>query len=902
MATKQGISIFNEKLSVQLNADVFDKATDNTVSIKTGEGIKVTSDKGLVLDKTVVTNIAATEVAKIVDGADSSYNTLKEIADYIKSDKTGAANMQNAINANAEAIKTKQDKLGTGSGIVITEDNIITVDGSQLTVKLATNAINATNDANGKSITANYATKNELNGVNDIISAVNNTIKSHTTSIENLTNNKQDNLEFGNGLSTVGNLVKVDTTVLQDIADNKKDIGTLSSSIGGKQDALTFGSGLSFTSSTKTLSVSDTLMTQVTTNKTSISGHNTRIGALESSTQKTLTPENGIYIDSNSKIGVKHDDTLKVSKSGLIGVHIGTGLKTSENSAIVVKMGDGITNDSDLAIKVNHDDTLTTTSEGKLGVNETAITNIAAAKVAEIVANAPDKYDTLKEIADYIKSDEANAATMSNDIATVKGWGNHGTAGYAKKVKVGNTTYEADTNAIVSLPAYPTSLPANGGNAETANKLSTPRKIWGQSFDGSGDISGNLDLGIAKIRVDTLTNPLLALIVGQNTWFVQATEDKMYIGPTSTYAMNIDGSGNVGVVGSLSVGNNSALHTGNIGDGFENVNGTIKISTSYMAEALAGKGLKVGCDGMQVKIAGSLEFTDDNAIYLSTAKESGLVNTGDGLKIGLPIESDATSMLTYEKSLTIGASGLYLTEKGLSIRLATSMDDAQKNASGLEFTPFGMKVTEGKGITVDTNGVGINIGTSFKWNTKTPYNYSPLFFDNTENSLCFKLSTGLKMASEGVLTVKAEELCGSGLTSSSSGERLQVKVSTQVAQAYDTGGGLEINTHGLALHLTTTLGNFLEQRDALITNGLVVSKGLGLRLATSSTIDINREGGAEVVMHSNGGIISSGEGVKVNVGKGFKLQNNQVQLKLSTGLAIDECGCLYVVASDLANT
>lgn len=473
MATKQGISIFNEKLSVQLNADVFDKATDNTVSIKTGEGIKVTSDKGLILDETVVTNIAATEVAKIVDGAPDAYDTLKDIADYIKGDITGAANMQNAINANAEAIKTKQDKLGTGSGIVITEDNVITVDGSQLTVKLATNAINATNDANGKSITGTYATRNELNGVNETIDAVNNTVKSHTTSIETLINDKQDKLEFGNGLSTVGNLVKVDTTVLQDIADNKKNIGTLSSSIDGKQDALTFGSGLSFASNTKTLSVSDSVMTQVSTNKGDITtlkstttGHNTRISALESSTQKTLTPENGVYIDASNKIGVKHDDTLKVS-NGSIGVHIGTGLKTSENSAIVVKMGDGITNDSDLAIKVNHDDTLAITSDGKLQVKESAIANIAAAKVSEIVANAPTDYDTLKEIADYISSDKTNAAAMSNDIATVKGWGNHGIAGYAKKVKIGNTTYEADPNAVVRLPAYPTSLPANGGNADT---------------------------------------------------------------------------------------------------------------------------------------------------------------------------------------------------------------------------------------------------------------------------------------------------------------------------------------------------------------------------------------------------------------------------------------------------
>ena len=41
--------------------------------------------------------ISAEEVAKIVAGADESYNTLKEIADWIMSDSTGAAKMANDI-------------------------------------------------------------------------------------------------------------------------------------------------------------------------------------------------------------------------------------------------------------------------------------------------------------------------------------------------------------------------------------------------------------------------------------------------------------------------------------------------------------------------------------------------------------------------------------------------------------------------------------------------------------------------------------------------------------------------------------------------------------------------------------------------------------------------------------
>ena len=46
-----------------------------------------------------VRSVSAEEVAKIVNGADTRYDTLKEIADWIISDTTGAASMANDINA-----------------------------------------------------------------------------------------------------------------------------------------------------------------------------------------------------------------------------------------------------------------------------------------------------------------------------------------------------------------------------------------------------------------------------------------------------------------------------------------------------------------------------------------------------------------------------------------------------------------------------------------------------------------------------------------------------------------------------------------------------------------------------------------------------------------------------------
>lgn len=75
-----------EDLAAALKTLIDGKAEQTTVNTMigndTGKSIRV---------------ISAEEVAKIVAGADENYNTLKEIADWIMSDTTGAAKMANDI-------------------------------------------------------------------------------------------------------------------------------------------------------------------------------------------------------------------------------------------------------------------------------------------------------------------------------------------------------------------------------------------------------------------------------------------------------------------------------------------------------------------------------------------------------------------------------------------------------------------------------------------------------------------------------------------------------------------------------------------------------------------------------------------------------------------------------------
>ena len=81
-----------------------------------------------------VRQISAEEVAKIVNGADTKYDTLKEISDWILNDTTGAASMANDIQAlkaqlNALTLGAKASASVSKSSIYVGEENSITVIG-----------------------------------------------------------------------------------------------------------------------------------------------------------------------------------------------------------------------------------------------------------------------------------------------------------------------------------------------------------------------------------------------------------------------------------------------------------------------------------------------------------------------------------------------------------------------------------------------------------------------------------------------------------------------------------------------------------------------------------------------------------------------------------------------------
>ena len=135
------------------------------------------------------------------------------------------------------------------------------------------------------------------------------------------------------------------------------------------------------------------------------------------------------------------------------------------------------------------------------------ITAEVTAKIAEIVANAPEDLDTLKEIADWIKNHANDASAMNTAIL-------------ANTEAISGKADKSHTHTKSEITDFPTSLPANGGTADFANVPTGFEKIgnqdgWGnqdgvfitdwQTFigeGGGGDISFRFNKGQLNIIID----------------------------------------------------------------------------------------------------------------------------------------------------------------------------------------------------------------------------------------------------------------------------------------------------------------------------------------------------------------------------------------------------------------
>ena len=131
------------RLETALNQAITDrKAEDNELR----GNINDAKNEAIKSAKEEAKNVAIEEVAKIVDGADSSFDTLKEIAEWIANDTTGSVQMANDITELKNNINTlNSDKYIAGSvknSVIEGINNAMIINGPTITVVTPEDAAN----------------------------------------------------------------------------------------------------------------------------------------------------------------------------------------------------------------------------------------------------------------------------------------------------------------------------------------------------------------------------------------------------------------------------------------------------------------------------------------------------------------------------------------------------------------------------------------------------------------------------------------------------------------------------------------------------------------------------------------------------------------------------------------
>ena len=389
--------------------------------------------------------------------------------------------------------------------------------------------------------------------------------------------------------------------------------------------------------------------------------------AKKADTDHTHTIVNGHTVESDVPVDAKFTDTIYDDTD--IKAEIA---KKADITSIPSKVSE-LANDSNYQTAEQVNDTVT-------------------AEIAKVVANAPENFDTLKEMSDWIAGHEGDASAMNSSISDNKTAITALQSGKADKSEIPTTVAElTDSADYAKKTDIPTTLPANGGNADTVNNhtvesnvpadavfTDTTYETVTQTEDGLMSVADKakldgVEIGATKTLIDielsnTSTNPV------QNKVVTDALNNKA---DKSKYS---DTTINVGRKASTTVGDYSTA------EGYQ----TTASENSSHAEGYqtTASGGTSHAEGLQAEASGESSHAEG---YRTTA--SGDNSHAEGQS------TTASGTVSHAEGADTAASGFYSHAEGES----TNANGDDSHAEGF-FTETSGKYSHAEGEYTIANG------------------------------------------------------------------------------------------------------------------------------------------------------------------------------------------------------
>lgn len=199
--------------------------------------------------------------------------------------------------------------------------------------------------------------------------------------------------------------------------------------------------------------------TKVSGLETSIGANTDAITAINDDTNGILAKakeyaDGKVYDDTKVKADIATNATNITTNAGGIAENKTAIAAINNETTGILAQAKKYADDQDAVVKADVDKN--TAAITKLnGTGEGSVSKTVADEIAKVVADAPENFDTLKEIADWIANDTTGSAKMANDIAAIVGTdkGEDGTPKSMRTIaeEVANAKVEAIPNASQSV-------------------------------------------------------------------------------------------------------------------------------------------------------------------------------------------------------------------------------------------------------------------------------------------------------------------------------------------------------------------------------------------------------------------------------------------------------------------